>query len=492
MDEAHTSFLDDDYRTTMDSLRHLNRATCHKLAMTATLIPKHEGILADHVGISLAESLVLRSSSARPNHLIQVADVARPTQPSDVSLGLASLLLVGWEEDPHARGIIFVRSINKLKDLSAAAPFASWAYAGPMTEEERGRNMDGWLSDAHPGKWMFATTALLQGLDYPRVDAVIFMESPYGLYEFVQGSGRAGRSGQKSLIAIIHQSPLPEPFPTSLTAKEMYAVIQTTSCRRAAISLTMDGTAISCTELPSSVRCDMCEGRLDPLITQAIANADRSRLNPVVDPPIPTATASPSDVAYRCPPATTSRSLLKGKTAQGNAESRRESALESRDLISKYSGCFACRIVSLKHGPCHDSCGMTGLSTCSEAPHVPLSCTKLTHKTGWIQWKKAFAPSHDVKRCYFCWLPMNVLTGGLHKAELPSNVKCRYGDSAIVAAWHILNTPVLMDGVRRDLDFVSEDDLQGSFREWLAGYASETEDIRLFSVFAWLCKRFYL
>jgi len=82
-----------------------------------------------------------------------------------------------------------------------------------MLDGERDQQLTGWLSEGSPKKWMVATTALLLGVDYPRVDAVVFLESPYGVYEFVQGTGRAGRSGQKSLIAIVRQSPLPTNSP---------------------------------------------------------------------------------------------------------------------------------------------------------------------------------------------------------------------------------------------------------------------------------------
>lgn len=491
VDEAHTSFLDSEYRERMESLRHLDQATAPKVALSATVTPKHEGVLAKSLGISLQKSLVLRSSTARPNHLIQVADVARQAQPPTVSLGLASLLLAVWEKDPSARGIIFVRTVNMLNLLSATAPFPSWSYAGPMSDEEKDQNMSSWLSDTRPGKWMFATTALLHGVDYPWVNAVIFLESPYGLYEFVQGSGRAGRRGQKSLIAIIHQSPLPAILPTKLenrTGKEMHAMIQTTTCRRAVVSLTMDGTSITCAELPTSIRCDACEGSLDPLITQAIVDARRS----AVQPPVPTARAGPSNIPRRSPPPTNPRCLLDGKTAQEIAGYRSASASKSRDLIFKHSGCFACRIVSLGHGPCHDSCGMNGISTCSTVPHVPFSCTTLTYKIGWIEWKREFVVSPDVKRCYFCWLPLGILTPGHHRGEMPGNAKCRYSDSAIVAAWHILHTPVLLQGVQEELGFVPGPDLHRSFREWLADYASDREDIRLLSVFTWLCRRFNL
>ena len=40
------------------------------------------------------------------------------------------------------------------------------------------------------------------------VDAVMFLDCPFGLYDFVQGAGQAGRSSQESLIAILHKGPI--------------------------------------------------------------------------------------------------------------------------------------------------------------------------------------------------------------------------------------------------------------------------------------------
>lgn len=51
---------------------------------------------------------------------------------------------------------------------------------------------------------MVSTTTLVHGVDYPWVDAIIFLECPFGLYNFVQGAGWAGRSGQESFVTVLH------------------------------------------------------------------------------------------------------------------------------------------------------------------------------------------------------------------------------------------------------------------------------------------------
>src|ERR1700723_126436 len=56
-----------------------------------------------------------------------------------------------------------------------------------------------------PGhQWMVATTGFIQGIDQPNVDTVVFLEMPYGLTNFVQGGGRAGRSGAPAHVFLVN------------------------------------------------------------------------------------------------------------------------------------------------------------------------------------------------------------------------------------------------------------------------------------------------
>lgn len=517
MDEAHACFLSDSYRPTMQALTHLDLSSVPKIFLTATLAPDHVPVLAEYLGISLSEGLLLRSPTARSNHRFQIAAV-HPTFVSDTSIRLASLLHTRWEGDPPVRGIIFVRTILEAETLPSDCPFPVNKYHSRMSDEEKDLQLHGWLSEGSPAKWIIATTALLHGVDYPRVDAVIFVGSPYGLYDFVQGAGRAGRSGQDSLIVVIHPTPLLKPsYRNKHVCEEgMYATMETSGCRRTPISLAMDGLRTSCAELPGSSLCDACEGRLDLLITQAIEGSLMAPATTQLDddphppplnnvnnpPPLKTIIRIPSlndpahppplnNVVRRPPPPPPSTSLLGGKTAQVNYKLRLEHARRVKDLISRFPGCFSCRINSSRHGPCHESCGGSGMSACSKDPHLPFSCTSLPYKSGWIDWKKAFVYPTDTRRCYFCGLPDGILTTGLHKTELPPPVKCRYADAAMTVAWHVLNTSDLMEAVKMELGFVPEGNLARSFGKWLMEYNSKSEDIRLLVVFSWFCERYF-
>lgn len=482
MDEAHSSFLSDEFRPKMQGLAHLQQATVPKIYLTATLAPDHEKILADYVGITLTRALVLRSPTARPNHQLEVAKVPDSKSPLSVALQLASGLLQTWTDDPAVRGIIFVRSVAKLEMTFKSSPFHTCIYHGKMTDEQKDRQLDDWLSDRNDAKWMISTTALLHGVDYPRVDAVIFAESPFGLYDFVQGAGRAGRSGQGSLVAVLYNrlpSEMPGENPHGYRQK-MGHVLENRLCRRVGISKVMDGEGRSCSELTGSLLCDVCHGRLSGLVTAAIDTAPTS--------PTQTDDAS-NDFTPQPPPKPTSGVLLRGLVAQEGADARKEHAQSVKKAMELFGGCFVCRIWSDDHSPCHRECGDSGTSGCSKNPHRPYTCTSFGYKNGWMDWKKQHIRwPGGVSRCYFCGLP-NAVNGTAHQQDCPG--RCKFSDTAITAAWHILNTPEVLEDLKRELGFRPDGDLHGSFGKWLSEYELASKEVRLLSVFLWLCSRYY-
>lgn len=482
VDEAHSSFLSDEFRPKMQALAQLQQAGVPKVFLTATLAPNHEKVLAKYVGMDLTRALVLRSPTARPNHRIQVAKITAPHSPLAVAFQLASDLLQMWANDRAVRGIIFVRSLAKLETASGSSPFPICTYHGKMAEDVKDEQLDDWLSDGNDTKWMISTTALLHGVDCPRVDAVIFVESPFGLYDFVQGAGRAGRSGQDSLIAVLYDKPPPEMTvenPHSFRW-EMGCVLVDRVCRRASISRVMDGEERSCSQVAGSLPCDFCEGHLGDLLTGAISGSPQI--------PIQTDRAS-GGFTPQPPPRPPSSTLLTGLTAQENANARKEHARSAKKAMELFGGCFVCRIRSSNHDACHDTCGGSGASGCKENRHIPYRCSSFEYKTGWIDWKKAHIKwPKDQSRCYFCGLP-NSVTGASHKDGWPG--KCKFSDTAITAAWHILNTPPLIKDLKVELGFQPEGDVNTSFALWLTKYESESKDIRLLSVFLWLCRRYF-
>lgn len=467
----------------MQALIHLRQATVPKIFLTATLVPSHEQVLADGFGISLERSLVLRSPTTRPNHRLRFTKISSAKTVPSVALQLASILMEAWDNDRAVRGIIFVRSLKALEQVSNLSSFPVHIYHGQLSDQQKDANLTSWLSDEDPAKWMVSTTALLHGVDYPRVDAVIFLESPFGLYDFVQGAGRAGRSGQESFVAVLYSR-----LPPSMQNESQYGcrveladVLQNQACRRARISRTMDGIELCCIDVPDSLWCDFCEGQADPLIKKAIDGCQALA---------PTQNNTPGhSFAPQPPPKPPATTLSTGYTAQMNNQLRREHGESIKKLMEWFSGCFTCRIISPDHSPCHSQCGNSSSSGCSVQKHVPYSCTELHHKNGWMDWKKTFKWPTEFRRCFFCGFPTAIVQGHDKRGDLPGI--CQFSDTALVAAWHVLHSPQLFKKLQTELGFVPGVDAKSSFAVWLLQYGSPQEEIRLLSVFSWLCRQYY-
>ena len=130
---------------------------------------------------------------------------------------------------------------------------------------------------------MAASTAFQQGVDYPWVAYVVYYKSAYGLIDYHQGGGRAGRRGRFSEVIILRNKL------DRLTSKWSklgdlqdtrceYAFSQLASnlkyCMRYLISNTMDGTdlAVSCKDTPGCNPCGVCDpsSEISVFIRQAI------------------------------------------------------------------------------------------------------------------------------------------------------------------------------------------------------------------------------
>jgi hypothetical protein len=374
-----------------------------------------------------------------------------------------------------------------------------------MSSEQKENQLSSWFSNEHPAKWMVSTTALLHGVDYPQVNAVVFLGCPFGLYDFVQGAGRGGRAGQESLVAVLY-SEIPDPLPKECRhgfREEMENVIVSSACRRLGISKVMDGKELPCSLVADALLCNACEGHLHPLVAKSTGRPSPPTTqpsppayNPLETPPstpVEEDGTLPNSITHRPgmsrPLLTTSAvTLLNALTAQQKSNAREKHAWLAKEALEYFGGCFSCRIKSHDHSPCHPECAVSGTSVCSKKAHLPFKCTDFTYGTSWIDWKKRnFRWPTDVSRCHFCALPNSV--AGFHSKQ--GGKGCKLGDSALTAAWHVYNTPHLFERLRNDLGFSPGNNPESEYGIWLTSYGEDTEDVRILSVFIWLCRQYY-
>lgn len=112
-------------------------------------------------------------------------------------------------------------------------------------------------------KIMIATSALGTGVDIGGIRLVLHLSRPHGIMDFVQEVGRAGRKGE-SVESVVVLGRREMQWLGCEAAKDVdwnregvRLVLNEQTCRRARLSLIMDGVEIECGELGGQ-QCDLC------------------------------------------------------------------------------------------------------------------------------------------------------------------------------------------------------------------------------------------
>ena len=192
------------------------------------------------------------------------------------------------------QGLVYCRStdaVEELAEMIGCMPF----HAG-RPKEERKMSFRDWVD----GKQTFMVCSSLMGcgVDVEGVTVVFHFGTPWSILDFVQESGRAGRSGKASLSIIYAAVNEREP---DRSDGELYRaasmrewVLQMSACRRIALSSFLDNCHTTCTLLKGATPCDVCiaesmkphPGRLVPFPTLTVptGNIPGPKLLPTIPP----------------------------------------------------------------------------------------------------------------------------------------------------------------------------------------------------------------
>jgi superfamily II DNA/RNA helicase len=136
------------------------------------------------------------------NFTILVASPPRNTSVEAVAVKICEAFgLAVVTKSPEFRGVVFTRTVEQTKAI--ARSLRAHAYCKDLDNNILKHALKSWSKS---GKWMVATSALMQGMDEDFVQCVVFVGNPYGLLNFVQGMGRAGRRGLPAYIIYIPSS----------------------------------------------------------------------------------------------------------------------------------------------------------------------------------------------------------------------------------------------------------------------------------------------
>lgn len=276
IDEAHAIYLDPMQTRAKETFAPLKAVISSRkvplIFLTATLSPKHEQYFMREAQIK-PDTKVIRMDGDRPN-LAQYIIKPRETVPADEVLknliwNLKFHLANQAKQGNSELAIVFVTSKKEVETIGSDCGILT--YHSKMEEAQKRDNLAQWgFNDA----WiMVCTTALATGIDKSNVRYCIMLESKFGIYNYVQTLGRAGRDGSTSFIIVIHDDNVNASVGNTVTKAQIDSIndmgefLQTNRCLRQFLSNVMDN-GTTCCKPQSKTACSSKECRAGPLFAQ--------------------------------------------------------------------------------------------------------------------------------------------------------------------------------------------------------------------------------
>ena len=251
VDECHLTFTASDWREKLLAVRSVRGLQVPLIMLTATLPP----MLAFELEAVMACQAVtryIRATTTRPRTRY-IVDLCKRGKLEETTLGVCSRM---QKHIGRQKGVVYCRSIDQCKDMAKELG-CSYYHGGSVDNEEK---LATWLQ---LGGLIVATSALGTGVDFPGIVFILHMDLPYGMIDFAQESGRAGRGGENvDSIVIVEQGKVESMRQSGRLQgldNDIMAEFVTSSheCRRAIMSRYLDGRSIECGS-GDMAQCDRC------------------------------------------------------------------------------------------------------------------------------------------------------------------------------------------------------------------------------------------
>jgi hypothetical protein len=467
VDECHQIITCDSYRSKFNAVKELAQFPVQKIYLTATLPVFLEDFFLQQVYLP-GSTPIIREPTNRKNlmyHLLRVDQRARKVK--DVVIDLARLVEKDlWTEG--SRGIIFCLSRAEVDDL--AKSFGNTKSHSDMEHSDRSEIQERWHEGLLGHRWMVATTGFIHGIDNPNVDTVIFIEMPYGLNNFVQGGGRAGRSGRTAHVFLLEYcttfiQPRINDIDVAAVAAGTEFVENVSNCRRTIISNVMDGLPVCCGDFLDAVKCDNCNPNHPMIVAYkklllpvredspdydlgGFNDATLGSLDPaILDATQPSSSSSlslSSSLAPTMPshPSSNTSLLLDQAIYLKFKQDKKGKVAVLTDLTKAVGGildgghtryCIICWVWKKKRVP----------KTSTHQYFINCKTKEdgyITHAIGWIKLKKRFV-FENYQYCWKCGLPQGESTPATHPIFKRSVIlECPFDDLVILLIWYILHT----------------------------------------------------
>jgi superfamily II DNA helicase RecQ len=199
LDECHLVLTAAAYREKMRRVYELRGLGCQLIYLTGTLPPTLEPALAER--LLLQSPAVVRGRTARADIKYRVrrirtggAFLTDAIRGIRIELDRRSKM---FEGEPAARVIVYCRTRQQAETVADELQCLCY-HAGCGTTEQKAEILRRWTGagEASNGeRVLVATSAFVEGIDYPSVRAIFHVDTPDGCLTFAQAVGRGGRDG---------------------------------------------------------------------------------------------------------------------------------------------------------------------------------------------------------------------------------------------------------------------------------------------------------
>ncbi|KAJ3871509.1 hypothetical protein F5051DRAFT_446117 [Lentinula edodes] len=283
IDEAHKIVTDSDFRSCFKRFPNLIRSSVPITFLSGSLMPRSMPVILEAMEINdVALVDEIRRYSGRRNLQYVVERIMQEGYFEKIRELVERQNLRMGEQD---RGIIFLSTLVEAREVRDGLGFP--IYTGDMTNGEREEAEARWrIGTLAEDRWMVATQAFGQGVDYSSVRTVIHKD-PKELINWFQEAGRAGRDGLPALCHCLWtQLPYPPKDPSAVDhvgRLDMILFLQTTACLRMALAA-FDREVHSCIALNGEL-CSNCQ-----ILSQtpyALSAPDVPRFDKKIIPDVP-------------------------------------------------------------------------------------------------------------------------------------------------------------------------------------------------------------
>jgi len=405
IDECHLIHTSAHYRPKMRQLCELRQFPVPFIYMTATLPPRLEEAFFRQHHIGAASIVRGRSNRCNLRYNVRFLD---PEPDTSFVVSACDYIRTRWTRgDPsrweQPRVMVFVRT-QALAEEVASHLGCSYYHSGIGALSEKEACLQGWISGTSGSPFLACTTAAGPGVDYAHVRWVVHVGVPYGLMDYSQESGRAGRDGSEAGATIIlpFNAPiigpaLDHPDPADAAALEEY--LDSRVCRRLCLARELDRSPhwLVCDPAEGDILCDICEWPASP--------------------------PTPADATV------SSGQTTEAAAAHGMTRQRREHLRQQYELdtylyhLEQVRGrCMICRLLAPDTDWAHP------LRECVRpAVRRYFACKKEV-----MQRRGAWMPAYTA--CFRCAQPQSICTAGWQDRQT-SSPECVYSDLVLPAIW---------------------------------------------------------